>query len=51
MKQEYNGIEVPREGETIEYGEGAPRGKTPPFAKGAPFLRQDEQDGAPDSGD
>ena len=47
MKNSYNGVEVPRDGAAIEYGAPASQGKTPPFAKGAPFLRQSEQDGAP----
>ena len=47
MKNSYNGVEVPRDGAAIEYGAPASQGKTPPFAKGAPFLRQGEQDGAP----
>ena len=54
MKQAYNGVEVPRGGAAIEYvlpssgSSTAPatQGKTPPFAKNAPFLRQDDQDEA-----
>ena len=47
MTKEYNGVEVPRVGAAIEYDAPASQGKTPPFAKGAPFPRQGEQDGAP----
>jgi isocitrate dehydrogenase len=47
MKDSYNGVEVPKDGVAIEYGQGASPGKTPSFAKGASFLRRDEQDGAP----
>jgi len=46
MKDSYNGVEVPRDGAAIEYDAPASQGKNPPFAKGAPFLRQGEQDGA-----
>lgn len=48
MKEKYNGVEVPRDGAAIEYDAPASQGKTPPFAKGAPFPRQGKQDGAPE---
>ncbi|MGC1289999.1 MAG: NADP-dependent isocitrate dehydrogenase [Candidatus Acidiferrales bacterium] len=40
MKNSYNGVEVPKDGAAIEYGEGVSQGKTRPFA-------QNETDGAP----
>lgn len=41
MKETYNGVEMTRDGAAIESGEGAARGRTPPFANCA-------QHGAPE---